>query len=156
MFPRITIKSGLLVGMVRKMAVTTTQIRDLLNRPRGLNEGTISEYITLRTNEVTKIARSSTLYGVASANAVTTDLKEGAIKFLVCVDCLTVMIDTIPSYYTAEDEQKINDQRFREQLSFFKKRADEAVGIVAGGKGAAFYLDSTDTRVEGGSDTLRS
>ncbi len=36
------------------MAVTTSQIRDLLNRPRGLNEGTITEYITIRTAEVNK------------------------------------------------------------------------------------------------------
>ena len=76
------------------MTVTTAQIRDLLNRPRGLNEGTITELITVRTNEVNKVARSSTLYSVGD-HAVTTDLKEGAIKMLVCLDCLNILIDTI-------------------------------------------------------------
>ena len=36
------------------MAVTTSQIRDLLNRPRGLNDGTVTEYITIRTAQVNK------------------------------------------------------------------------------------------------------
>ena len=51
------------------MAVTTAQIRDLLNRPRGLTEGTITEYITIRTAEVNKKVRG-TKY-IQSANAVT-------------------------------------------------------------------------------------
>ena len=41
------------------MAVTATQIRNLLNNPRGLIQGTITEYITIRTNQVTKVARGS-------------------------------------------------------------------------------------------------
>ena len=36
------------------MAVTSEQIRDLLNRPKGLNEATITEYIIIRTTQVTK------------------------------------------------------------------------------------------------------
>ena len=41
------------------MAVTTDNIRDLLNRPRGLVEGAISEYISLRTTQVDQIARNA-------------------------------------------------------------------------------------------------
>ena len=78
------------------MAVTTAQIRDLLNRPRGLNEGTISEYITIRTAEVNKKTRQADLFGVTDTYAPDTTVKESAIKFLVCVDCLRVLIDTIP------------------------------------------------------------
>ena len=75
------------------MAVTSNQIRDLLNRPRGLNENTITEYITIRTAEVNKKARGSKY--IDATNAVTDTLKESAIKFLVCMDCLRVLIDTI-------------------------------------------------------------
>ena len=50
------------------MAVTSDNIRDLLNRPRGLNAATITELITVRTNEVNKFSRGS-LYGVGD-NAV--------------------------------------------------------------------------------------
>ena len=64
------------------MTVTVTQIRDLLNRPRGLNEGTITEYITIRTAEVNKKARGAN-FGVTADNAPTDALKESAIKFLV-------------------------------------------------------------------------
>ncbi len=79
------------------MAVTTAQIRDLLNRPRGLNEGTINEYITIRTAEVNKKTRQADLFGVTDTYAPDTTVKESAIKFLVCVDCLRVLIDTIPA-----------------------------------------------------------
>ena len=130
------------------MAVTTTQIRDLLNRPRGLNEGTITEYITIRTAEVNKVVRSSTLFGASTDNAPTTTLKESAIKMLVCVDCLTVMIDTIPTYYPDLNEQKVNDQRFRDQLRVFIKRAEDAYGLIAEKGGAAFYVHQTNTRLE--------
>ena len=69
-----------------EMAVTSDNIRDLLNRPRGLNNATITEYITIRTAEVNKKARAATYVGV-STNAPTDALKESAIKFMVCVDC---------------------------------------------------------------------
>ena len=59
------------------MAITTDNIRDVLNRPRGLNENTISEMITIRTNEVNKVSRG-TLYGVSTLYAVSDELKEGA------------------------------------------------------------------------------
>ena len=80
------------------MAVTTAQIRDLLNRPRGLNEATINEYVTIRTAEVNKKARGAN-FGVTADNAPTDALKESAIKFIVCVDCLRVLIDTIPAVH---------------------------------------------------------
>ena len=73
--------------MVWNMAVTNDNIRDLLNRPRGLNEGTISEYITIRTEEVNKKTRGTHLLAADSANAVTTAQKESAIKCLVATDC---------------------------------------------------------------------
>ena len=50
---------------------TVSQIRDLLNRPRGLNDATISEYITIRSAQVSRMRRSATLYGVSTAGAVT-------------------------------------------------------------------------------------
>ena len=127
------------------MAVTTTQIRDLLNRPRGLNEQTITEYLTIRNNEVTKSARGS-LYGVAAANQVSTALKDDAVKLLVCVDCLQVLIDTVPSYYP-EKKQGVIDIRFRAQLTAFKQRAVEALDQIAEVGGSAFYTKSTKTRL---------
>ena len=68
------------------MAVTATQIRNLLNNPRGLIQGTITEYITIRTNQVTKVARGSN-YAVATANVVTDDLKDDAIKMSLLFLC---------------------------------------------------------------------
>jgi hypothetical protein len=130
------------------MAVTTTQIRDLLNRPRGLNEGTISEYITIRTAEVAKVLRSSSLFGATADNAPSTTLQESAIKMLVCVDCLTVMIDTIPTYYADLQDQRENDQRFRDQLRTFTQRAEDALSLVSEKGGAAFYVHQTNTRLE--------
>ena len=67
------------------MAVTNAQIRDLLNRPRGLNEGTITEYITVRTNEVNKRARGTQYLATDSANKVSDALKDDAIKMLELV-----------------------------------------------------------------------
>ncbi len=127
------------------MAVTTTQIRDLLNRPRGLNEGTITEYLTIRTAEINKSARSSTLYGIAIANAVDDTIKESAIKFLTCVDCLRVMIDTIPSY-VPENEQRQQDIRFSTQLKSFEKQAQSLLNQISEAAGSAFYVDSSSTR----------
>ena len=129
------------------MAITNDQIRDLLNRPRGLTEGTISEYVTIRTDQVNKVARSSTLYAVSADSAVSTDNKESAIKFLVCVDCLNVLIDTVPTYYP-ESVQRTTDQRFREQLTRFQAQADELLGMVSEKGGTAFNIKSTETRQE--------
>ena len=128
------------------MAVTTDNIRDLLNRPKGLNEGTISEMITIRTNEVNKIARKADKYGVSSANAPDTDLKEGAIKMLVALDCLNILINTVATYYS-EDERSVYDRRFAEQIKTFQTRADQALKLVAEGEGSAFASGKTTTRL---------
>ena len=129
------------------MAVTTTQIRDLLNRPRGLNEATITEYITIRTNLVDKVARNATLYDIASGNEVTSALKDDAVKSLVSVDCLRVMIDTIPSY-VPENQQRQQDIRLKTQLSSMEKQAQGALDLIAEAGGTAFYITKTATRQE--------
>jgi hypothetical protein len=126
------------------MAVTSDNIRDLLNRPRGLNDATITELITVRTNEVNKMARTN-LYGVGD-NAVTTDLKEGAIKMLVCLDCLNILIDTVPSYYS-ESERSVYDRRFQQQVEAFQRRADDAVALIREGEGSAFRVKKTTSRL---------
>ena len=127
------------------MAVTTDNIRDLLNRPRGLNEATITELITIRTAQVNKMARGSK-YGVDPANAVDTTLKESAIKCLVCLDSLNILVDTVPSYYS-EDMQSVYDRRFQQQIITFQQRADEAVALIAEASGSAFATGSTKTRL---------
>lgn len=127
------------------MAVTTAQIRDLLNRPRGLNLGTIEEYITIRTNEITKVSRSTEYIAEDSANAISTADKEGAIKYLVCMDCLLVLIQTVPTVYPT-DEQDANNIKFAAQLKSFRERAEKAVALVSGSGKAAFATDRTDTR----------
>ena len=111
------------------MAVTTDNIRDLLNRPRGLNNGTITEYITIRTAEIAKKARAAEYFGVSSAAAPSTTLKESAIKFLVCVDCLRVLIDTIPAVFP-EKLQGTSDIRYTKQLASF----EALFGITKEGK----------------------
>ena len=129
------------------MTVTTAQIRDLLNRPRGLNEGTITEYLTIRTAEVNKKTRSNTLYGLGD-NVGTDDVsKESAIKLLVACDCLRIMLDTIPSY-VPEPEQRRTDIRIRAQLTNFEKRADEMLAAIAEVGGSAFVVSNTKTRTE--------
>ena len=127
------------------MAVTTDNIRDLLNRPRGLNEATITELITIRTAQVDKMARG-TNYGVSAANAIDTTLKESAIKFLVCLDSLNILVDTVPSYYS-EDMQSVYDRRFQQQIITYQQRADEAVTLIAEASGSAFATGSTKTRL---------
>ena len=129
------------------MAVTTAQIRDLLNRPRGLNENTISEYLTIRDAEITKKARMTGYVGVTD-NAPTTALKESAVKFLVCVDCLRVLIDTIPSIYPPQ-EKGATDIRFGAQLRSFEKQAAQALANIAEVGGTAFKVKATTTRVGG-------
>jgi len=125
------------------MAVTSDNIRDVLNRPRGLNDGTITEMISIRTNEVNKLARG-TMYNVSSA--VDTDLKEGAIKMLVALDCLNILIDTVPTYYS-EDQQSVYDRRFQQQIMTFQQRADEAVALIAEQGTATFATGSSKTRL---------
>ena len=129
------------------MAVTEAQIRDLLNRPRGLNTGTITEYISIRTAEVNKKARVANLVGVTT-NAPTDALKESAIKFMVCVDCLRVLIDTIPAV-VPEKDQGTSDIRFNKQLASFEKQAEAAMAVIEERGGTAFYTNSTDTKVAG-------
>lgn len=127
------------------MAITTDNIRDLLNRPRGLNNATIEEYITIRTAEVNKKARSTEYLAADSANAISTEQKEAAIKSLVCADCLLVLVNTVPSFYPSE-EQKAIDQRFQFQLKEFRQRADDLLDLISGKGGTAFVTTSTDTR----------
>lgn len=127
------------------MTVTTDNIRDLLNRPRGLNNATINEYIGMRTEEVNKVSRGSLYLAADSANAVTTAQKESAIKALVCMDCLVVLVNTVATFYP-QDDQKAIDQRFAEQLKTFKKRGEDLLSMVSGKGGTAFVVDSTDSR----------
>ena len=130
------------------MAITNDQIRDLLNRPRGLLEGTITEYISIRTLEVNKSARGVLYLPDGSVNAVTSDLIEAAIKALVAVDCLLVLIDTIPSYYNEEDG-RFAEQRFRHQIEKMSKRADDLFAQVREKGGTAFSTKSTTSRLSG-------
>ena len=129
------------------ITVTEAQVRDLLNRPRGLNSATVTEYITIRTNEVTKVARSSSLYGVGSANAVSDALASDAVKLLVCVDCLRVLVDTAPSF-VPENKLRQYDIRFRSQLETFQKKANAALDLVSEKGGTAWYHSKTETRQE--------
>ena len=130
------------------MAVTTSQIRDLLNRPRGLVEGTITEYLTIRTAEVNKKARKATYVGGTTDNVPTDTLKESAIKFLVAVDCLRVLIDTIPTF-VPEKERGTTDIRFAAQLNSFQKSATQAMAAIEEKGGSAFKVKATKTRVGG-------
>ena len=130
------------------MAITTSQIRDLLNRPRGLNEGTINEYITIRTAEVNKKARAAGYVGGTADNVPDTTLKESAIKMMVCADCLRVLIDTIPAW-VPEKEQGTQDIRFNQQLKSFEKQALEAIRAIEEKGGTAFDVKATTTRVGG-------
>ena len=127
------------------MVVTETQIRDLLNRPRGLNQGTITEYLTIRSNEVDKLARSTEYIAEDSTNAVSTADKDSATKLLTCMDCLLVLIQTVPTVYPT-DEQDANNIKFAAQLKSFKDRAEKAVALVSGSGKAAFATDKTETR----------
>jgi len=120
-------------------------IRDLLNRPRGLNDATVSEYITIRSAQITRLRRSATLYGVSAQGAVSDTECESAIKFLVCVDCLRVMIDTIPSY-VPEAEQRRTDIRLGSQLKSFESQADLLLSQIAEKGGSAFVIDSSNSR----------
>jgi hypothetical protein len=131
--------------MIMAISVTNNQIRDLLNRPKGLNEGTISEYITIRTNQVVKMARG-TDYNV-STYAVSDAEKSDAIKYLVCCDCLRVLIDTAPMY-VPENEFRQQDIRLRTQLETMQKQANEVLALIAEEGGTAFYTTQSSTRIE--------
>ena len=128
------------------MAVTNDNIRDLLNRPRGLNDATITEYISIRTEQVNKSARNDAFLATDSANAVTTAQKESAIKALVCADCLQVMIDTLPSYVN-ENEKKEQDIRLTAQLRGFNKRGEELLALISEVGGTALKFSQTKTRL---------
>ncbi len=128
------------------MTVTTDNIRDLLNRPRGLNDATITEYISMRTEQVNKSARNNAFLAEDSTNVVTTAQKESAIKALVCADCLQVMIDTIPSYVN-ENERKQQDIRLTAQMRGFMKRGEEMLALVSEVGGTAVKFSQTKTRL---------
>ena len=127
------------------MTVSSDNIRDLLNRPRGLNEATINEYISMRTAEVNKKARGTEYLASDSANAVTDAEKETAIKALVCMDCLLVLVNTVATFYPL-DEQKAIDQRFQSQLKEFVNRAQDMLTMISDKGGTAFVIDSTNSR----------
>lgn len=128
--------------------ITVAQIRDLLNRPRGLNHNTIVEYLNIRIAEINKKSRASGYVGVTSDNAPTTTLRESAIKLLVCCDCLRVLIDTIPAV-VPEKEQGTQDIRFNKQLETFEKQAAEALALIEEKGGTAFYVKGTSSKVSG-------
>jgi len=136
------------------MAVLESSIRALLNQPRGLLSETIAEYITMRTAEINKKRRNS-LYGVSAVNTVQDDLAESAIKALVVMDCLSVMIDTIPTYYPPKEQGPI-EQRFRGQMKLFQERAEALVIEVVDKGGTAFASNSTNTRLDSSSSSYNS
>tara|TARA_Y100000593_G_scaffold15672_2_gene30825 strand:- start:579 stop:968 length:390 start_codon:yes stop_codon:yes gene_type:complete len=129
------------------MAVTEANIRDVLNRPRGLLSGTITEFINMRTAQVNKVARGSLYIGSSSSNIVSDTEKESAIKALVAVDCLNVLIDSIPSY-VPKDQQRSTDIRLRAQLSSFEERAQQLLDLIKEAGGSAFATGKTSTRQE--------
>jgi len=128
------------------MTVTTSQIRDLLNRPPNLVEGTITEYITMRTTEADKIARTNS-YGIGEDHQVTTAQKEEYIKAAVCADVLVVLVNTLP-HHTMPGTREGTDDRFRRQLEQFQMRAGELKAMIAEPNAAAFVVDSSATRQE--------
>ena len=128
------------------MTVTTANIRDLLNRPPNLVEGTITEYINMRTVEVDKIARTQQ-YGIATVNMVGTVEKDEYVKAAVCSDVLTVLVNTLP-HNTMADSREGTDDRFRRQLEHFQKRAGELKAMIAEPNAAAFDVASSATRQE--------
>ena len=128
--------------------ITVNTIRDLLNRPRGLNSGTIIEYVNMRNTQISKKSRKANYVGVDSTNAPTTADIETAIKLVVCVDCLRVLIDTIPAV-VPEKEQGISDVRFNKQLLSFENQAEDALAVIVEKGGTAFYVKGTSSKVSG-------
>ena len=92
--------------------------------------------------------RESGYVGVTSDNAPTTALRESAIKFLVCCDCLRVLIDTIPAVVPVK-EQGTSDIRFNKQLASFEKQATQLVALIEEKGGTAFYTKATAAKVSG-------
>lgn len=131
------------------MAVTTTQIRDLLNRPRGLNEATITEYLTIRNAEIAKKARKVDYVGGTADNVPSDTLKDSAIKFMVCVDCLRVLLDSVPAIVDDEIQQRQMNQVYTKQLSSMEAAALEAIRAIEEKGGSAFKVKATSTRVGG-------
>ena len=131
------------------MAVTTTQIRDLLNRPRGLNEATITEYLTIRNAEIAKKARKVDYVGGTADNVPSDTLKDSAIKFMVCVDCLRVLLDSVPAIIDDEIQQRQMNQVYTKQLSSMEAAALEAIRAIEEKGGSAFKVKATSTRVGG-------
>tara|TARA_R100000700_G_C3179519_1_gene156258 strand:+ start:10182 stop:10652 length:471 start_codon:yes stop_codon:yes gene_type:complete len=128
--------------------ITVNQIRALLNHPRGLNSGTIIEYVNLRNTQIAKKSRKADYVGVNSTNAPTTAEIETAVKLVVCVDCLRVLIDTIPAV-VPEKEQGVSDIRFNKQLASFEKQAEDALGVIEEKGATAFYKKATAAKVSG-------
>ena len=128
--------------------ITANQIRDLLNRPRGLNGATIIEYLNIRIPEVQKKVRKATYVGVNSTNAPLTSHIESAIKFMVCVDCLRVLIDTIPAV-VPEKEQGTSDIRYNQQLASSERQAKSLLSAIEEKGGTAFYTKATAAKTSG-------
>ena len=128
--------------------ITVNQIRALLNHPRGLNSGTIIEYVNLRNTQIAKKSRKADYVGVNSTNAPTTAEIETAVKLVVCVDCLRVLIDTIPAV-VPEKEQGVSDIRFNKQLASFEKQADDALRVIEEKGATAFYAKGITSKVSG-------
>tara|TARA_B100001245_G_C22686845_1_gene335368 strand:- start:153 stop:623 length:471 start_codon:yes stop_codon:yes gene_type:complete len=128
--------------------ITVNSIRALLNHPRGLNSGTIIEYVNLRNTQIAKKSRKGNYVGVDSTNAPTTAEIETAIKLVVCVDCLRVLIDTIPAV-VPEKERGTQDIRFNKQMASFEVQADDALGVIEEKGATAFYRKATAAKVSG-------
>lgn len=141
----LVVDEGATVG---DTSISPRVIRDLLNRPRGLNGATIIEYLNIRIAEINKKSRVAGYVGVTADNAPTTALRESAVKLLVCCDCLRVLIDTIPAV-VPEKEQGTQDIRFNKQLESFETKAAEAVALIEEKGGTAFYVKGTSSKVSG-------
>ena len=128
--------------------ITVNAIRALLNHPRGLNSGTIIEYVNLRNTQINKKSRKVNYVGVDATNAPTTAEVETAVKLVVCVDCLRVLVDTIPAV-VHEKEQGTSDIRFNKQLASFEKQAEDALAVIEEKGATAFYKKATAAKVSG-------
>ena len=95
-----------------------------------------------------KKSRAANYVGVDSTNAPTTALREAAIKFLTCVDCLRILIDTIPAV-VPEKEQGTSDIRFNQQLASFERQAKSALADIEEKGGTAFYVKATTAKTSG-------
>ena len=128
------------------MTVTSDNIRDLLGRPKGLLAATITEYISIRTNFVDKVARNADFLP-DSTNQVTLALKEDAIKMLVATDCLGILVDTLPGNPVSKTDSREQDRRFQYQLTMFRKRAEDALNLISEQGSKVFAVNSTSSRI---------